>query len=81
MFSNYRPRECEIARRSVTKMKELTPVIPVPPQCPTSPVKKTHQRSHSDASVVQGHRRTLTPGWLFEYKSFALLCMYSVYTF
>lgn len=69
MLSHCRPRECETARRSVTKMKELIPIIPVPPQCPTSsPVKKTHQRSRSDASVVQGHRRTLTPGWLFEFK-------------
>lgn len=58
-----RPRESETVRRSVTKIKELTPVTPVPPQCPaSSPIKKTHQRSRSDASALQGHRRTLTPG-------------------
>ena len=68
-FSDYRPRECETARRSVTKMKELTPITPVPPQLPTaSPIKKTHKRSRSDASALQGHRRTLTPGWLLGYK-------------
>lgn len=54
-----RPKENENLRRTANKLKDLNvstiPGASVGPP-PSSPVKKTHQRSRSDASALQGHR-------------------------